>query len=1062
MKKLNNSTRPVTVLTLVQNLKFFGKRTFFNAKQHNTASARSKIFVQSVEFLKLKSLALICCLALAFAQVNVQAAIYTSVSNGSWNSTATWDRNGTPDVDNWPNDKVIINHAVTGGNITMNGSTSRITINNGGSLTLTGTLNVGSGQVHVNSGGALTAYRAYLNTSNSCGLNGTITTTNNMDLDGHFTGSPTIVVGGNLLAGAMNKNQIFTSLDLQVTGNMTVNNAIFRWSSGTVTVGGNFQLTGTGDVDVPTGGSLDVSGTLSVSNLLTIDGPSGSGSGGVVSWGVGNVLLSGNNQGLNNCPLPYTSPFDLSSCSQAAGSDVTPPVITLLGNASESLNLGGTYTDAGATATDDTDGNLTGSISTVNNVDVNTVAVYTITYNVSDAAGNAATEVSRTVEVMDVIEPVITLVGNATESVEVGGTYTDAGATASDNYDGDLTGSISTVNGVDVNTAGSYTVTYNVNDASGNSATEVVRTVNVVAATRTSIADGNFNDGSTWDCSCVPSEVENVVIAHDINLNASYAQNADRTFTVNSGKFLIIPAANTLSVAGALVNNGTIDGHLSLNGSSVQTPTLGIVNDLEIDNESAQGVQLQGDLTILGRLVLTDGTLDLNGHSLTMDHDGLSGSLIVQSDCGNAINGPVTMKQYVPESAFGHHYLSSPMSDLTLSSWEDDFSFQLTAGFPHLYYYYEPNSEWVTPEAATDSIIIGLGYTGYFQADKMIDVTGTINCGDISVSLTNEGDGWNFIGNPYPAPLDWTQVTVPSDVSPAIYVWDHIPSIWGRYTTYLDGVGTNGGTNIVPVMQGFFMGTTVNTNIVFQNDDKVTDASVTGSFFRKAASKDPLIRLQASGYGYQTEAVVRFKDEASQGYDERVDALLFPSGDVSGMDFASISSDDQNLVINTVPAEVMNTKIPLYVKIGTAGNYEIEMTGFDHFSSAIEVVLHDEELGVVHDLKDGAYAFTSGLATGKDRFYIETRDLVLGVHDQPEGDGFSVWGTHDQLTLQFETPLTGSKQLEVYNTVGQQVYHQTLEQGGHVFNLTSDALKTNAVYFVKVQDYSGVQKVVTH
>ena len=36
--------------------------------------------------------------------VIVQAATFTSVSNGSWNSSSTWDRNGTPDVDNWPND----------------------------------------------------------------------------------------------------------------------------------------------------------------------------------------------------------------------------------------------------------------------------------------------------------------------------------------------------------------------------------------------------------------------------------------------------------------------------------------------------------------------------------------------------------------------------------------------------------------------------------------------------------------------------------------------------------------------------------------------------------------------------------------------------------------------------------------------------------------------------------------------------------------------------------------------------------------------------------------------
>ena len=50
------------------------------------------------------------------------------------------------------------------------------------------------------------------------------------------------------------------------------------------------------------------------------------------------------------------------------------------------------------------------NIVTVNSVDVNTVGTYTVTYNVSDAAGNAASQVSRTVNITpDVTIPVITL-----------------------------------------------------------------------------------------------------------------------------------------------------------------------------------------------------------------------------------------------------------------------------------------------------------------------------------------------------------------------------------------------------------------------------------------------------------------------------------------------------------------------------------------------------------------------------------------------------------------------------------------------------------------------------
>ena len=64
-------------------------------------------------------------------------------------------------------------------------------------------------------------------------------------------------------------------------------------------------------------------------------------------------------------------------------------------------------------------------------------------------------------------------------TIEVGTTYTDAGATAIDNYDGDITSSIVTVNPVDTAVVGVYTVTYNVTDANGNSAATVTRIVTV-------------------------------------------------------------------------------------------------------------------------------------------------------------------------------------------------------------------------------------------------------------------------------------------------------------------------------------------------------------------------------------------------------------------------------------------------------------------------------------------------------------------------------------------------------------------------------------------------------
>ena len=80
--------------------------------------------------------------------------------------------------------------------------------------------------------------------------------------------------------------------------------------------------------------------------------------------------------------------------------DTTSPVITLLGEVQVYINVGDSYIDAGSTASDDVDGDITAQIVAVNLVDTNQEGTYTVTFNVSDSAGNAATEIIRTVNVL--------------------------------------------------------------------------------------------------------------------------------------------------------------------------------------------------------------------------------------------------------------------------------------------------------------------------------------------------------------------------------------------------------------------------------------------------------------------------------------------------------------------------------------------------------------------------------------------------------------------------------------------------------------------------------------
>ena len=80
----------------------------------------------------------------------------------------------------------------------------------------------------------------------------------------------------------------------------------------------------------------------------------------------------------------------------------------------------------------------------------------------------------------DTTPPEITMLGDTIIWQEPGKPYVDPGATAWDEEDGDITNNIVTHSDVNVDVpAYNYHVTYNVEDAAGNRADEVVRTVHV-------------------------------------------------------------------------------------------------------------------------------------------------------------------------------------------------------------------------------------------------------------------------------------------------------------------------------------------------------------------------------------------------------------------------------------------------------------------------------------------------------------------------------------------------------------------------------------------------------
>lgn len=156
-------------------------------------------------------------------------------------------------------------------------------------------------------------------------------------------------------------------------------------TSNTITVTGidspaTITVTG-GEMSINSGAFTSVSTTVSVNDAVQLRQTS-----------------SGSNSTQTNVTLDIGGVSDVWSITTEAAGDAAP-VITMNGSNPMFVDLDGSYSEPGATATDDIDGDLTGSIivggDTVNPAVLGT---YTVTYTVTDSGTNQA-QVSRSVVV---------------------------------------------------------------------------------------------------------------------------------------------------------------------------------------------------------------------------------------------------------------------------------------------------------------------------------------------------------------------------------------------------------------------------------------------------------------------------------------------------------------------------------------------------------------------------------------------------------------------------------------------------------------------------------------
>jgi len=182
--------------------------------------------------------------------------------------------------------------------------------------------------------------------------------------------------------------------------------------------------------------------------------------------------------------------------------DTTAPVISLSGVAVVTIEAGTGYVDAGASFSDLVDG--PGAVSGTGFVDMATPGGYTVTFNYTDTAGNAATPVIRTVNVVDTTAPIIT----APPSAAVIATSAAGIDTTQINVSNFLNGPVATDNVAVVSIThnapamlpvGVTVVTFTASDAAGNSSTATAQ-ITVAPYLGIFIADVKYTAGSYPVC----------------------------------------------------------------------------------------------------------------------------------------------------------------------------------------------------------------------------------------------------------------------------------------------------------------------------------------------------------------------------------------------------------------------------------------------------------------------------------------------------------------------------------------------------------------------------------
>ena len=496
--------------------------------------------------------------------------------------------------------------------------------------------------------------------------------------------------------------------------------------------------------------------------------------------------------------------------------------------------------------------------------------------------------------------------------------------------------------------------------------------------------------------------------------------------TVDAGGSLSLGGGSTFDVIDdAVAVNGSLNGAdnslLQLNGSLATTLSLASTTSLwDLTANTAAGTTLTGDLEMRGTLLLSNGNFNASSANVTLNSTATETGRLGPVAPTASYTGNMRIERYRPYGLTNWMLMGSPIQGRTVNNWQDDF---ITAGYPgsqfpnfdnpvgsnilwpSIRWYDETNTGANENDGLqgvssnTQALSTGQGFavwagTGLINTNAFsIDLEGAppvIASTPISLpmSYTNTGnpsaDGWNLMSNPLPSPIDFDQIALGADVEDYITYYNPTNGNTAQYDISLGiFLATNGATNTIQSMQGFFLkatGSAVTTTV--EESDKVSGNG--GGMFGLTGEPVPALRLSiASGINtFRDETVIAFHEGTPEL--EASDVPKYVLAHDNAPQIATLAPNGTMIAINAYGTMANGVSIPVSVNAGVTGQYTITITEQGELGLTC-ISLEDLVTGAITPMNDGAtYTFQLDAAADETvaRFLIHaTAPALLYAED---------------------------------------------------------------------------------